>query len=247
MSKKDRNAADITRLKSAIDALVANIRFAGTERPVDSIAVTSSVPHEGKSTVACNLARALARNGESVLLVECDVRRRSLSAMLGARARTGLYSVLLGRVSLEDAVVPTATAGLHFLDCEPGIPNPANVYASVQFRSLVRRMRGTYDYVVMDTPPLSAYVDGAVVGAAADATLLVARWDYVRREDVRAALEQLGKVGANVVGTVLNCCEVEQNTYYYGNYKQRASSAEAPRIAPAPAALRPEEGVAHQG
>lgn len=242
---KQNPVADLTWLRNAIDTLVANIRFAGADEPVDTIAITSSVPNEGKTTIATNLARALAENGNSVLLVECDVHRRSLAAMLGVHARTGLYSLLLGRVSLSDAVVPTQTAGMQFLDCEPGVPNPSNVFASAQFRGLVKRLRNAYDYVVFDTPPLSAYVDGAVVGAAADATLLVARWDYVKRDDVRASMEQLEKADVNVIGTVINCCETERDSYYYGDYKKgRRSSIDAPQIVKAPARTKARQHTA---
>lgn len=231
MPKQKSPEGSLTRLRNAIDTLVANIRFAGAEEPVDTIAITSSVPNEGKSTVATNLAQALAENGDSVLLVECDVHRRTLATLLGVRARTGLYSVLLGRVSLADAVVVTHTPNMTFLDCEPGVPNPSNVFASAQFRALVRQMRSSYDYVVFDTPPLSAYVDGAVVGSVADATLLVVRWNYVKRDDVRASMEQLEKADVNVIGTVLNCCEDDRDAYYYGGYKKPRSSVDnAPQI-----------------
>ena len=226
--------SDGALIRNAMDALVANIRFAGAERPVDSIVITSSIPNEGKSTVAIDLAHTLAEGGEQVLLVECDVHRRTLAGMLGVRARTGMYSVLLERVTLEQAVVPTKMNNLFLLDCEPSIPNPANIFASLQFRNLVKRLRSTYDYVIFDTPPLSAYVDGAIVGSTADATLLVTRWDFVKRDDVLSALEQLRKADANVIGTVLNCCEPERDYYYYGNRGRSSKTqqdGEAPRVA----------------
>ena len=221
-------------IRNAMDSLVANIRFAGADKPVDTITITSSIPDEGKSTIAVNLARTLAEGGEQVLLVECDVHRRSLSGLLGVRARTSMYSVLLERVKLEEAVVPTKTNNLFLLDCEPSIPNPANVFASLQFRNLVKRLRNVYDYVIFDTPPLSAYVDGAIVGATADATLLVTRWDYVKRDDVLSALEQLRKADANVIGTVVNRCEPERDYYYCGGADRapkNQAEGEGPRVA----------------
>ena len=206
MARKNRGGmpSEQALICNAMNSLVANIRFAGADKPVDTITITSSIPNEGKSTVALNLARTLAEGGEQVLLVECDVHRRTLSGLLGVRARTGMYSVLLERVTLEQAVVATKTNNLFLLDCEPSIPNPANVFASLQFRNLVKRLRHTYDYVIFDTPPISSYVDGAIVGSTTDATLLVTRWDFVKRDDVISAMEQLRKAEAHVIGTVAN-------------------------------------------
>lgn len=236
MARKNRSGVPSERalVRNAVDSLVANIRFAGADKPVDTITITSSIPDEGKSTVAVNLARTLSEGGEQVLLVECDVHRRSLSGLLGVRARTGMYSVLLERVALEQAVVATKTNNLFLLDCEPSIPNPANVFASLQFRNLVKRLRNTYDYVIFDTPPISAYVDGAIVGSTTDATLLVTRWDFVKRDDVISAMEQLHKAEAHVIGTVVNCCEAERDSYYYGGRDRMPKNqpeGEAPHVA----------------
>lgn len=216
---KNANSGDGRRLlQNSINTLVANIRFAGQEEPIGTIVITSSVPNEGKTTIAVNLAATLARNGNRTIILECDCHNRSVSGTLGVQARTGLYSVLLGSLGEADASVATNIPNLRFLDCEPSIPNPANVFASGQFKALLRELRHRYDYVVIDTPPLSAYVDGAVVGAAADATLLVARWDYVNREDVKSSMNQLDKAGAKVIGAVLNQVEEEHDYYYYGYY-----------------------------
>lgn len=241
MAKKSRSRMpnDAELIRNAMDALVANIRFAGADRAVDTICITSSIPNEGKSIVSVNLAANLAESGFRVLIVECDVHRRSLAGLLGVRARTGMYSVLLGRVSHDKAAVPTKTKNLYLLDCEPSIPNPANVFASRQFHDLVKNLRSAYDYVIFDTPPLSAYIDGAVIGSTTDATLLVTRWNFVKRDDVRSSVEQLRKADANVIGTVLTCCEPEHDNYYYGNEGREAkydSGKEAPHVANATSA-----------
>lgn len=234
--RKGRPGSDRAIAQDAVKALVANIRFASVDDPVKTITLTSSVPNEGKTSIAVLLARTLASAGKDVLLVECDTRHRSLATALGAHSRGGLYGVLAEQVDLRDAVVSTPTRGVSFLDCEPRLPNPDGILSSRRFQLLAQRLRQAYDYVVFDTPPLVTFVDGAIVGSVTDATLLVARQDYVRRDDLVASYAQLQKAGANVIGVVMNYCENEMSDYYNyyarGERAERHEGAEAPEEAP---------------
>lgn len=228
-------------MQNAVKTLATNIRFASVDNPVHSIVVTSSIPNEGKSTIAVALSEALASGGKSVLLVECDMRRRSIAGMLGVHAQNGLYAVLSAQVELEDAVVRTSMRGVSFLDAEPHIPNPVDILGSRRFHSFVESLKPSYDYVVFDTPPLSAFIDAAVIGSVVDGALLVVRRNFVKREAVVSSLEQLKKAGANVLGTVLNYCENERSDYYYeyynksGSKRGQGSDMAAPQIPSAPA------------
>lgn len=240
MAKKD-GSSDRVFMQNAIKTLVANIRFASVDSPISSMVVTSSVPNEGKTTISVALAQALAQGGKSVLLVECDMRRRSVAAAIGVHGRLGIYSVLSGQCDLEDAVVETPTRGLYFLDCEPHIPNPVDILSSKRFHRFARSVRDAYDYVVIDTPPLSTFVDAAVISAVVDGTLLVVRQDFVKRDEVAAAYDQLQKAEANVIGVVLNYSENERNDYYYSYYSKEGkkdAGAEAPQPAPSPQTAR---------
>lgn len=225
-------------MQNAIKTLATNIRFASVDNPVQTLAITSSVPNEGKSTIAIALAQAIATGGQSVLLVECDMRRRSIANMMTIHARTGIYSVLSGAVDLADAVVETSTRGMYFLDCEPHIPNPVDILSSKRFQHFARDLRGRYDFVVFDTPPLSAFVDAAVLSTAVDATLLVARQNFVKRDELTASYAQLQKAGANVIGVVLNYCENEKSDYYYSYYakdgKRNSGHESGPSVVAAP-------------
>ena len=218
MPKKRRRAADKVAVQNAVKTLAANIRFASVDEPVCSIVVASTIPNEGKTFVAELLAQALAAGGRPVLIMECDMRKRSLAHRLGAHCRHGLYGVLSGEVDVNEAVVRTSTPNLYFLDCEPNIPNPTDILSSKRFRGLLKSLRREFAYVVLDTPPLSVFVDAAVLGSVADATLLVVREDYVRRDDVVASYTQLKQAGAHVVGTVLNYCDASGGGYGYGYY-----------------------------
>ncbi|WP_455136835.1 CpsD/CapB family tyrosine-protein kinase [Thermophilibacter sp.] len=238
-----KGSTDRVFLQNSIKTLATNIRFASVDDPVTSLVVTSSVPNEGKSTIAVELACAMAGGGQRVLLVECDMRRRTIANMLGLHARSGLYAVLSGQAELADAVVETGTRGLQFLDCEPHIPNPVDVLSSKRFHRFAHDLRGTYGFVIFDTPPLSAFVDAAVLSSVADATLLVVRQNFVRRDELAAAYAQLQKAEANVIGAVMNYCESEKSDYYYSYYAKgekggasRRERDESPVIASAPAA-----------
>lgn len=242
MAKKQKKVGiDQIHMHNAVKTLVANIKFASVDDPVRSIMVTSSVPNEGKTTVAIALAEAFASSGSSVLLVECDMRRRSVANSLGLHARNGLYSVLCGQTSLSDAVVATSTRGMYLLDSEPQIPNPDVLLSSKRFRKMVAAALESFDYVIFDTPPLSAFVDAAVLSTLVDGTLLVVGQNVVRRDELAASRTQLEKAGANLLGAVMNLCESEKSEYYTEYYSHGGddSSAPAPVAVPAPAAPRP--------
>lgn len=220
MARKKKGSSDALVVQNAAKTLVANIRFASVDTPVKSIVVTSSVPNEGKTTVSHNLAVAIASGGKRCLLVECDMRRRSMADVIGAHARYGIYAVLSGQVELADAVVSTGQTNLSFLASEPHIPNPADLLSSRRFRHLASELEKLYDYVIFDTPPVGTFVDAAVLASIADATVLVVRDHYTKRAEVVAAYEQLKKADANLIGVVLNGCESESSEYYYAYYNK---------------------------
>jgi len=223
---------------NAAKTLLANIRFMSVDNPVRAIAITSAVPNEGKTFVAANLARAIATSGERALLVECDMRRRSMAGILGTHAAHGLYSVMSGQVPLLEAAVITDVPNLYFLDAEPHIPNPSDLINSQRFASLVASAREIFDYVVFDTPPVGTFVDAAVLGTKVDAVFMVVREGFTKRAEILAAADQLEHAGCNLAGVVMNCCERTSSEYYYEYYYTRGEAAEesAPQLADVPRA-----------
>lgn len=226
-SKRDDAALEI---QNAAKTLLANIRFMSVDDPVRSVAVTSSIPNEGKSFVSVNLAQAIATSGKTVLLVECDMRRRSLSNYLNIHPAHGLYSVLSGQQKLSEAVSATRQRGMYFLDAEPHIPNPPDLLSSHHFAELMDRVLDSFDYVVFDTPPVATFVDAAVLSARADATLLVVRENFTHRTEVQNAYDQLQKAGANIAGVVMNHCERQRSEYYYEYYYKDDDTQRGKRI-----------------
>lgn len=205
-------------INNSAKTLLANIRFMSVDEPVRTVVITSTIPNEGKTFVAANLARAMATSGKHTLIVECDMRRRSMASTLNIHAQHGFYAVMSDEIDLMDAVVPTGIPYLDFLDAEPHIPNPSDLLNSRRFYKLIDRMRREYDYVVFDTPPVGTFVDAAVLGAKVDATFLVVREQFVRKNEVARAAEQLKTANAHLAGIVMNFCEHESNSYYYDYY-----------------------------
>lgn len=219
-------------VQNAAKTLLANIRFASVDDPIRSITVTSSIPNEGKSTVSINLAQAIATSGKSVLLVEADMRRRSLSDMLGVRSRGGLYAVLSEQISIDQAIVETGQKNFYFLDAEPHIPNPADIIVSHRFAKLVKALSAKFQYVIFDAPPVGTFIDAAEIASLTDGTLFVVREDFTKREEALNAIGQLKKSEkVKLIGTVMNYCETETSEYYYSYYtKDGKKVKKAPTI-----------------
>lgn len=206
-------------VQNAAKTLLANIRFASVDDPIRTITVTSSIPNEGKSTVSINLAQAIATSGKSVLLVEADMRRGSLSDMLGVRSRGGLYAVLSEQISIDQAIVETGQKNFYFLDAEPHIPNPADIIVSHRFSKLVKALSAKFQYVIFDAPPVGTFIDAAEIASLTDGTLFVVREDFTKREEALNAIAQLKKSEkVKLIGTVMNYCETETSEYYYSYY-----------------------------
>ncbi len=220
MFSNKKGTSDKLVMQNAAKTLLANIRFASVDTPIRSLVITSSVPNEGKTTVTINLAQAIATSGKRVLVVEADMRRRSVAAAIGVHAKSGIYSVLSDQVPLEQAVIPTNQQNMSFLDAEPHIPNPADIIASKRFARLVDILEDAYDYVLFDTPPVGTFVDAAVLATQTDATAMVIRDSFAKRDEILHAYEQLKKAEVNIIGLIMNYCEIESSEYYYAYYNK---------------------------
>ena len=231
MAKKVKKTGTNTlEIQNAAKTLFANIRFMSPDNPIRSIVMTSSVPNEGKSTCSMELAKAIATSGKTVLLVEADMRRRTMASLLGVHAAAGVYAVLSDQVDLRDAVVNTDTPNLYFLDTEPNIPNPADIISSKRFHRLVEHMEQSYDYVLFDMPPVGTFVDAAILSTLVDGTIMVVRPGEVKRTELVDAYEQLQKAGANILGICATFCEGTGSEYYYAYYTKDGDRVDPDKI-----------------
>ena len=225
VKKKIKN--NLPEIQNSAKTLFANIRFLSPDKPIRSIAITSSVPAEGKTTTAVQLAEAIASSDKTVLLVECDMRKHDLSSVLHAHCPVGLYAVMTEEEDLDEAVVETDTPNMFFLDIEPSIPNPTDIISSDSFKNLTKKLAENYDYVLYNTPPVGTFVDAAVLSTLMDGTLFVIRMNSTKRDEVVNAFEQLRKAGGNVIGSVATFCEEMGSQYYYGYYGDAGASDES--------------------
>ena len=157
----------------------------------------------GKTTTCANLGIGLAREGKRVLLVDTDMRRRCIGTMLNIHPRYGLYSVLAGSAQLQSAITPTKKPGLFFMDSEPNIPSPPDVLSTKRFAALVDQLRGMFDYVIFDTPPVGVFVDAAIISNLVDGTVYAIRERGEKRDNIVAGVQQLKAANARILGTVI--------------------------------------------
>lgn len=188
----------------AFRVLRTNLQFIDPDIERKVFVVTSSLPGEGKTTTAINLALALAEGGERVVLVEGDLRRPMVSEYLRLESAVGLTTVLIGKLPLEDAVQATANEGLAVLTSGSTPPNPAELLKSGAMASLIASLRASYDIVLIDAPPLLPVTDGALLAAQSDGALLVVRHGTTTTDQVSLAVDRLEAVGAAPVGVIFN-------------------------------------------
>jgi capsular exopolysaccharide synthesis family protein len=203
----------------AVRILRTNLQFIDVDRDHKVITVTSSVPGEGKSTTACNLAIALAQTGAQVALVEGDLRRPRVSEYLGVERSVGLTTVLVGRVTLDAALQQAGTPGLDVLTSGALPPNPSEILQTDAMSALVSDLRQAYDVVLVDAPPLLPVTDASLLASISDGAILVVRHGETGREAVVTAVGRLGSVGARLLGTVLSMAplkELSREGYGYG-------------------------------
>ena len=191
--------------------------------------VTSPLPAEGKTTVAANLALTLARRGARVLLVDADLRRGTIARVFGIAREPGLSDVLLGTAEFQKAThsIPVnETEYLHLLTRGRACHDPVYLLGSAPAHALFRSLRDQYDSIIVDTPPVNVVADASVIGAHSDAVIVVARAGVTDGHALGFAMEQLGQVGAPVVGTVLNDIDFRRDAAYDDAYRYYAHSGE---------------------
>ncbi len=209
-----------SRLAEAIRNLRVSILRSGFDATSRVILSTSSVPGEGKTTQSTALAQSFADTDIRVLLVECDIRRRTMSRAMGFSDEFGLLAVLSGEAELADIVQRDDNMpGVDVLVGDRGKTNPVDVFSSDAFDRFLDRVRRDYDVVVLDAPPVLAVPDARVLAPKADTVLYAVKWNDTPRTAVREGLRLLETVGVRPSGLVLTQVDLKGLARYgYGDY-----------------------------
>lgn len=184
--------------------LRASLQYIGIGRRPLVLMVTSSVPKEGKSTAACNLAAALAEGGRKTLLLDVDLRKPRVADYTRTEGSVGLTDFLIGETQLDDVVQQVGDTQLDVVAAGDIPPNPGELLASEAMLHFLAQVKSRYDFIILDTPPVLAVADAVGLGSLVDGAILVVHAQRVNKSQVARALEALGAAGATPLGTVLN-------------------------------------------
>ncbi len=239
---------DNSAIAEAFRKIRTNLQFLAVDNPPRVIVVTSSAPSEGKTTTAINIALALAEAEHTVVLVDGDMRRPSLAKYLDLVGSVGFSTVLSGAATLPDVLQATKYPHLTVLAAGPTPPNPSELLGSQAAGKVLDDLRSQFDYVIIDSSPLLAVTDGAILATQADGTLLIARFGETKRDQLAHATGILNDVGAALLGAVVTMTPTRgSSTYsysysysYYGDESGK-NSISTTRKTTKPSALQAED------
>ena len=208
----------VKSMEEYYNSIRTNIQFSGRDLKV--ITLTSAQPGEGKSTTSVNLAISFARAGFRTLLIDADTRNSVMSGTFKSNERyQGLTSFLSGNAELSDVICDTSIDNLMIIPAGQVPPNPTSLIQNDNFKAMVETVRGLYDYVIIDTPPLGLVIDAAILAHHSDASLLVVKAGADKRRTVTKLKEQLEQSDSVFLGVILNKYDIHLDKYgSYGSY-----------------------------
>ena len=205
-------------IAEAYRGIRTSIEFSNLDKNLQVITVTSSMQNEGKSTVLANLAVSFANLDKKVLIMEGDLRNPSVHRMFNISNIKGLTDILLQNKVFADCVHCTDVKNLHVLTCGAIPPNPSEMLSSKKIRDFIESLREYYDYIFIDAPPIGIVTDAGIISTFTDGCIFVVGAGDADIEMAKVSKERLEKVGANILGVVLNKFESSGASGYYNYY-----------------------------
>lgn len=236
---------DNSAIAEAFRKLRTNLQFLAVDNPPRAIVITSSTPGEGKTTTAINVALALAEADHKVVLIDGDMRRPMVHKYLNLVGPVGFSTVLSGQASLDEALQKTRFPGLTVLTAGAVPPSPSQLLGSLAAKKLLSELRAQFDYVIVDSSPLLAVTDAAILATSADGVLIIARFGYTKRDQLAHAIGSLEGVGAALLGALFTLTPTRGSgsySYYGYSYSYDDGSPRRTRtddVSPAAAAPQP--------
>jgi len=198
-------------VEEAFSFLKTNFNFSNVDKQYKSLALLSSNPKEGKTTIAINLSINFAKGGVKTLLVDTDLRKPVGVKRLSGDLKKGLSNYLTGSLKLDDIIMASNIDNLYYMPCGSKVMNPSALLSSKAFEEFLKEIALEYELIIFDTPAIASVIDGYIVASKADATMLTIKAGEVKLPKLKWVKEQLEKAKANVIGVVLN--SVEQSEY----------------------------------
>lgn len=204
-------------ISEAYRSLRTNIEFANVDNDKKLILITSSKQSEGKTTTIANLAVTMANMGKKAVLVDGDLRRPRVHKIFGDTQIGGVTEILLKHCDYRNYVKKTEVENLDIITAGQTPPNPSEMLSSNSMKQLLEEVRNDYDYVFIDSPPVAAVADAAILSRMVDGVVLVCACGAVEVSMVRNTLQTLQNAGAYVIGSVINNIDVhdKKSSYYY--------------------------------
>ncbi len=221
-----KDGSEVGRFQEAARIVRTNMSFLSPDSDYRTIMVTSPQPRDGKSTTAYWMAASLAQTGKRVLLIDCDMRNPSLHKRIDAPRTEGLSELIVGSISVEKAIRHTEEKGVYLLPAGCPIRNPSESLASKRFANLLETLRGQYDILILDTPPILPVTDASIVCGLADLVLMIARCGNTERTALHVALTQIRRASPKVLGMIANYAGGGTSGYYYKGYSAKYSYGE---------------------
>ncbi len=224
----DNESALMFSVKEAYKAIRTNIALSIMKDGCKRIVFTSAIPSEGKSTTALNVAVSVAQAYSRVLLIDCDLRKPRMHRALGLSNTVGVTNVLSGLSTLEQAIQKSKFENLDVLSSGLLAPNPSEMLASERMKAMLDKLSETYEYIILDTPPINVVSDALPLVKISDGVVFVTRQNYSTHGEFQGALSKLEFINAKIIGVVVNCSgEYETRKYKsMGKYVDRINAGE---------------------
>ena len=208
-------------ISEAYRTLRTNIQFSSFDKKVKTLLVTSSGPGEGKTTTSSNLAVVMAQAGNKTLLIDCDQRKPNVHKVFGFSNANGLSNILVNenKVDINIGIHETPIANLHVLSSGTRPPNPAELLGSAKMKNFIEELKESYDFIILDTPPIILVTDAQILAQYTDGCLLVISSGEAERDLAIKAKGLLEKVNAKILGVVINKMDSKKKGYYHYQYE----------------------------
>ena len=205
-------------LAESFKSLRASIMLSSSDSPPKTIMVTSMAPMDGKTTIASNLAIAIAGSESSVLLIDCDLRRSMLHEIFGLKNTRGLSTFIANASDMNNIIQDVPVKNLKVITSGPKPPNPSELLISKRLKDFIHALKDKFDFVIIDTPPVMSVSDTLIISKIVDASLIVTRFGKTTYEMMNHGLKSMADVESKIIGTVINAVDEKKSGYHYYYY-----------------------------